>query len=616
MAIRRDIKYVDRDFTSLRNSLINYAKTYFPNTYNDFTPASPGMMFMEMAAYVGDVLSFYVDNQFQETFIQYSRQTQNLYDLAYMLGYKPKATNAATVDIELYQQLPATLSGSITVPDFSYALQVPANTTIASTLNASLQFLITDKTNFAFSSSMDPTEVTVYQTAGGVPTYYLIKKVRSAISATVKSTSFSFTSPVPFDSRNITDTNIIGILDITDSTTGDIWYEVDYLAQDSIFETLTNANPNDPNYLQNPDVANLLRLKSVQNRFATRFLDKTTLQIQFGSGNPSDTTEEIIPNPDNVGLGLPDNQSKLTTAYAPTNFIFTNTYGISPSNTTLVVRYLVGGGVESNAQANVLQTINTNNVTFINSSLANSNLAQQIFNTLLATNPNAASGGSDGDDINELRQNSLGSFQGQLRSVTFDDYVVRSLSLPSEYGTVAKVYATKPNASSRSISTVDLYVLSYNNNKQLVNASAGLKRNLNTYLSQYKMINDSIGIRDAFIINIGIDFEIITLPGSNSDEVLLKCITALRDIFNIDRWQINQPILLRTLFVTLDAIQGVQTVKAINIVNKTDSTLGYSNYSYDISAATANNVIYPSLDPMIFELKYPNTDIQGKVVPL
>jgi hypothetical protein len=616
MAIRRDIKYVDRDFTSLRNSLINYAKTYFPNTYNDFTPASPGMMFMEMAAYVGDVLSFYVDNQFQETFIQYSRQTQNLYDLAYMLGYKPKATNAATVDIELYQQLPATLSGSITVPDFSYALQVPANTTVASTLNASLQFLITDKTNFAFSSSMDPTEVTVYQTAGGVPTYYLIKKVRSAISSTVKTTSFTFTSPIPFDSRTITDTNIIGILDITDSTTGDTWYEVDYLAQDSIFETLTNANPNDPNYLQNPDVANLLRLKSVQNRFATRFLDKTNLQIQFGSGNPSDTTEEIIPNPDNVGLGLPDNQSKLTTAYAPTNFIFTNTYGISPSNTTLNIRYIVGGGVESNAQANVLQTINNNNVTFINSSLANSNLAQQIFNTLLATNPNAASGGSDGDDINELRQNSLGSFQGQLRSVTFDDYVVRSLSLPSEYGTVAKVYATKPNAASRSVSTVDLYVLSYNNDKQLVNASAGLKRNLNTYLSQYKMINDSIGIRDAFIINIGIDFEIITLPGSNSDEVLLKCITALRDIFNIDKWQINQPILLRTLFVTLDAIQGVQTVKAINIVNKTDSNLGYSNYAYDISAATANNVIYPSLDPMIFELKYPNTDIQGKVVPL
>jgi hypothetical protein len=158
--------------------------------------------------------------------------------------------------------------------------------------------------------------------------------------------------------------------------------------------------------------------------------------------------------------------------------------------------------------------------------------------------------------------------------------------------------------------------LSYNNNKQLVNASDGLKRNLNTYLSQYKMISDSIGIKDAFIINIGINFEIITTPGSNSDEILLKCILALKNIFDINKWQINQPILLRDLFITLDAIDGIQTVKEINIVNKTDSTLGYSDYSYDISAATANNVIYPSLNPMIFELKYPDSDIQGKVVPL
>jgi hypothetical protein len=619
MAIRRDIKYVDRDFTSLRDSIINYAKTYFPNTYTDFTAASPGMMFMEMAAYVGDVLSFYVDNQFQETFIQYSRQTQNLYDLAYMLGYKPKATNAATAVMEIYQQLPATTSGSgagtVTVPDYSYALQVPANTTVTSNLNGSLQFLITDKVNFAFSSSTDPTETTVYQTAGGVPTYYLVKKERKSISATIKTTSFAFGSPIPFNSVTITDTNIIGILDITDATTGDIWYEVDYLAQDAIYTNIDNSNPNDPNYTQDPDVASLLRIKSVQNRFATRFLDKTNLQIQFGSGMPSDTTEEIIPNPDNVGLGLPTEQSKLTTAFAPTNFIFTNTYGISPSNTTLNVRYLVGGGVTANAQANSIQQINNNNVTFVNSNIANGNLAQQIFGTLLVTNPDAASGGSDGDNINELRQNSLGSFQSQLRNVTFDDYVVRSLSLPSQYGTVAKVYATKPNAASRSISTIDLYVLSYNNDKELTTASAALKRNLNTYLSQYKMINDSIGIRDAYIINIGVNFEIITLPTANSDEVLLKCITVLQNIFDIDKWQINQPILLRNLFVALDQVQGVQTVKSIQIVNKTGSTNGYSDYAYDISGATANNVVYPSLDPMIFELKYPNSDIQGKVVP-
>jgi hypothetical protein len=618
MAIKRDIKYVNRDFTSLRNSLIDYSKTYFPNTYSDFTSASPGMMFMEMAAYVGDVLSFYVDNQFQETFIQYSRQTQNLYDLAYMMGYKPKASTAATAIIDCYQQVPSINDGTGNyIPDYSYALQIPANTTITAALSGSVKFLTQNKVNFAFSSSMDPTVVTVFETAGGIPTYFLLKKQTKALSATIKTTSFSFNAPVPFSTRTITDTNILGILDVIDQTTGDTWYEVDYLAQDAIFEDIVNSNPNDPNYVLDTDVADLLRLKQVQNRFATRFLNKTNIQIQFGSGNPTDTTEELIPNPNNVGMGLPSEQDKLTTAYAPTNFIFTNTYGIAPSNTTLVVRYLTGGGVSSNVISNDLTGLDTTNVKFITNNIGNSSLANQIFNTLLVTNPEAASGGSDGDDINEIRQNSLGNFNSQLRNVTFDDYVVRALSLPPQYGTISKVFATKPKAGQQlaSNSTLDLYVLSYNNLKQLTTASTALKRNLQTYLSQYKMINDSIGIKDAFIINIGVNFDIITLPSFNSDEVLLRCIEAIKLIFNIDRWQINQPILLRDLFVALDEIDGVQTVKSIDVVNLTGTATGYSEYSYDMVAATANNVIYPSLDPMIFELKYPDTDIQGKVVP-
>jgi hypothetical protein len=615
MAVKRDIKYVNRNFSSLRNNLIDYSKTYFPNTYNDFTEASPGMMFIEMAAYVGDVLSFYVDNQFQETFMQYARQTQNLYDLAYMMGYKPKATTVATVTLDIYQQVPAISSGSVKVPDYSYALQIPENTTVTSNLSGSLQFLIQEKIDFSVSSSSDPTEVTVYQTVGNLPTYFLLKKQRQAISATIKNKSFTFTSPIPFDTRTIDDSNIISILDITDSN-NDEWYEVDYLAQDAIYDSIKNSNPNDPNLSSDTNVANLLKIKQVSKRFATRFLSKTSLQLQFGSGNPSDTTEEIIPNPDNVGIGLPSQQDKLTTAFSPTNFIFTNSYGIAPSATTLTVRYLTGGGVSSNVQAESLTNLNLTNVTFVNSTIADNSLANQIFGTLLVTNPNAASGGSDGDDINEIRQNALGNFQNQLRNVTFNDYVVRALSLPSDYGTISKVYAEQPKVSSNSSNTLDLYILSYNNLKQLTTASPALKQNLATYLSEYKMINDSIGIKDAFIINIGINFEIITLPSYNSDEVLLKCIEALQNTFNINNIQINQPILLRDLNVLLDNIDGVQTVKKIEIVNKTGSDDGYSDYSYDIEGATTNNVIYPSIDPMIFELKYPNTDIKGKVVPL
>jgi len=618
MASKKDIKYINRDFPSLKDSLISYAKTYFPNTYSDFTPSSPGMMFMEMAAYVGDVLSFYVDNQVQETFIQYARQTQNLYELAYLLGYKPRVTSAATVVFDIYQQVPATISASVAVPDYTYALQIPENTTVTSNLTSSLKFLIQDNVDFTVSSSLDPTEVTVYSTANNAPTYYLLKKQRQAISATIKTQTNSFTVPVAFNSFNISDTNIIGILSITDSN-NNIWYEVDNLAQDSIFESIKNTNINNPNLSSDTNVANLLQVKQIARRFATRFLNKTTLQVQFGAGSPTDTTEVIIPNPNNVGIGLPTKKSKLTTAYSPTNFIFTNTYGIAPANTTLTTRYLVGGGVSANAQANSLTLIDTTNVKFLNSSITNSSLANQIFTSLLVTNPVAADGGSDGDNINEIRQNSLGNFQNQLRTVTFDDYVVRALSLPSDYGNIAKVFAAQQKASDVATgdipSVLDLYVLAYNVNQQLTQASSALKQNLAVYLSEYRIINDNINIKDAYIINIGVNIDIITLPNYNNDEVLLKCITAMRDYFNIENWQVNQPIILRDINVILDRIEGVQTVKNVSIVNKVGASNGYSDFAYDISAATNNSVIYPSLDPMIFEVKYPNTDIQAKVVP-
>ena len=259
MAINRDIKYVNRDFTSLRNSLVDYTKTYFPNTYNDFTPSSPGMMFMEMAAYVGDVLSFYVDNQFQETFIQYARQSQNLYDLAYMMGYKPKATTAATTQLDVYQQVPAILSASIYVPDYSYALQIPESTPVTSNLSGSLQFIIQDKIDFASSGSMDLTTVTVYQTAGSVPTYFLLKKTRKAISANISTTSFTYTSPIPFSNNLIVNENIIGVLDIIDSS-GNEWYEVDYLAQDAVYDSIKNSNPNDPNLSSDTNIAYLVQV--------------------------------------------------------------------------------------------------------------------------------------------------------------------------------------------------------------------------------------------------------------------------------------------------------------------------------------------------------------------
>lgn len=618
MTKNRDIKYINKDFGELRQALIDFTKTYFPTTYTDFSPSSPGMAFMEMAAYVGDVLSFYQDNQIQETFLQFARQTNNLYELAYMFGYKPNVTGVATVDIDLYQQVPSITSGSEQVPDFSYALYYAPNTSVRTTSTNPVNFIIQDPVDFSVSSSNDPTEITIYSVTGNQPNRFLLKKTRKAISATVNTTTFTFGNPESFATVNINADNIIGILDIVDSD-GNTWYEVDYLAQETIYKPIKNVNTNDPNaYLNNGDAPYILKLEKVQRRFATRFIDDTSLQIQFGSGIASDNDEEITPNPFNVGIGLPSEQSKLTTAYSPSNFIFTKTYGIAPSSTTLTVRYLTGGGISSNVPANTINGI-INTPTFITPNL-NATTAESIFASVAVNNPAAADGGQDGDSVEEIRQNTISNFASQLRNVTQDDYLVRALSLPSQYGVIAKAYIEPVKAQNISLgetpSTLDLYVLSYDVNNNLRTCSPTLKQNLSTYLSQYRVIGDSVRIKDGFIINIGVNFEIVVLPDYNNNDVLLNCINALKEYFTIDKWSINQPIMLRDLYVLLDQIDGVQTVKNVNIINKVGINLGYSQYAYDLTGATQNNIIYPSLDPSIFEIKYPNSDIQGKVVSL
>jgi hypothetical protein len=617
MAQARDIKYLNKDFAGLRQAIINYSKTYFPSTYTDFSEASPGMMFMEMSAYIGDVLSFYQDNQINETFIQYANNIDNLFELAYVMGYKPKVTGVATSQLDFYQTVPAKTSGvDVYQPDYRYALLIGENAEIGSNSFTSVSFLTEDPIDFTVSSSTDPTSTTVYEVDGSNnPTQYLLKKSRSAISSAVNTVIISAgSSPQEFFTTTINAPNIVGILDIVDAD-GNVWSEVPYLAEEMVYDSIRNTNPNDPNnYSNEGETPYLLQLKQTQRRFATRFLDSGSLQIQFGAGTTLNVDEEITPNTDNVGLGLPFEKDKLTTAYSPTNFIFTNTYGIAPTG-DLTIRYLTGGGVSSNVPANNLTLIKSINKTFVNYATTDpSGLYQSSFDSLAVVNPFAASGGRGGDSLEEMKQNIISNFNTQYRAVTPNDYTVRALSLPSKYGKLAKVYTEKAKANSNSGANIDMYTLAFNNSGNLTSANTTLKQNLSTYLSQFRTIGDSIAIKDAFVINIGINFEIITLPNFNNSEVLRKCILELQNYFNILNWQINQPIIIKDLNILLDKVNGVQTVKSLEIVNKADGS--YSQYSYDTEGATVNGVLYPSIDPMIFEVKFPNSDIVGKIVNL
>lgn len=394
----KDIKYINKDFSSFKEALIDYAKTYFPNTYNDFSPTSPGTMFIELASYVGDVLSFYQDNQLQENFIQYAKEKENLLTLSYMLGYKPKITTVANVLLDVYQQLPAIVSGSNMIPDYNYCLIIDEGVQIQSNADPNIFFYTENKLDFSISSSLNPTELTVYSTSGNKPQYYLLKKQIPAISGRVKNYSQTFGAPTKFSTINLEDTNIIKILSITDSD-GNKWYEVPFLAQETIFDNIQNSSVNDPNYSQyNNNTPYLLKLKKVPRRFVTRFKSDNTCEIQFGSGVLSLADETIIPNTDNIGIGNNESISKIDIAYDPSNFTYTSTYGIAPSNTTLTIEYLVGGGISSNAPSNTLTKIFNVDTVFNNTNLDNT-LSEYVIGSLAFNNSVAATGGKDGDTL-------------------------------------------------------------------------------------------------------------------------------------------------------------------------------------------------------------------------
>jgi hypothetical protein len=361
-------------------------------------------------------------------------------------------------------------------------------------------------------------------------------------------------------------------------------------------------------------------MKKAPRRYVSRFKEDNTLELQFGAGISDKADEEIIPNPDNIGLGIKDGRSELDTAYDPSNFLYTRAYGQVPANTTLTITYLVGGGLQSNVSSNTITSKGDLSI----SSLPGTNQGLLDFckSSIISNNPEAAKGGGMGDTVEEIRMNAMAAFSAQKRTVTKDDYLIRTLSMPPKFGRIAKAYitqddqisplTTEPNRIPNPLA-LNLYTLGYDQEKNLTNLNSAAKHNLATYLEEYRMLTDAINLKNAFIINFNIEFEITSFKNFNNEEVLLSCISELKNYFNIDRWQINQPIIISEVMNLIGAVRGVQTVEKIKFDNLAGANEGYSPYKYDFTAATKKEVIYPSLDPSIFELKFPDQDIIGKI---
>ena len=660
----KNINYVGKDFAALKQNLIDYTKTYFPNTYSDFNEASPGMVFVEQAAAIGDILSFYQDTQLKESILSYATEKKNVIALAQTMGYRPKVTSPAVTTLTVYQVVPSNgNNGASNAPDERYFFKIKDGMEIESTTNSNIVFRTTDAVDFTNTTDR---EIEVYErdASTGVPTRYLISKKVKAISAKEVSTSITFNDDTDYPTGTLTDTNIIGISSVVDSS-GNVYYEVPYLAQESIFSEQSNTNYNSELSSYSNTVPYILEVKTVPYRFSVKVNSDNTMDLQFGSGDTRLNDEQILPNTKNVGLGLANSIQRLNQGIDPSNFLKTNTFGIAPINTSLTITYLIGGGIASNVNTGDLTNIRKiefeEDLLSIPSNLLNS--YNDSKSTIAVENLEPAIGGRGAESIDEIRQNALATFGSQNRAVTRQDYIVRALSMPERYGSVAKVhvspdgevdinspssilsnpkniaeftgvieglkdkskadiqkeltkYLTQKKTSVAELNNpfaINMYLLGYDSNKNLSNLNQAVKQNLKTYLSEYRMLTDGVNIIDGFIINIGCDFEVVCYSNYNKREVIANCLLALQSYFNIDNWTFNKPINISEIELILANVEGVMSVPSVKISNLC-CTDNYSDNSYNIEQATKGKIIYPSLDPSIFEVKYPNKDIKGRAI--
>jgi len=613
---KKDIKYLGKDFDGLKSSLLEFAKTYYPNTYKDFGEASTGMMFIDMAAYVGDVLSYYTDYQFKESLAITAEERKNIISLARYMGYKPKVSTASVGTLDVYQLVPAIKNDDGTFsPDYRYAQVIKQNMEVAADSN--VNFITDEPVDFTLNTINDPTEVSVFQrNSSGQPEFYVLKKNVSISSGTITVKSISVSDASQYYSITLDEDNIIGIVDVYDSD-GNRWYESDYLSQDLVPIQTENIVKNDSTLSQYRDsVPFLLKFLKTSRRFVTSVDEFNKTTLEFGSGVNVQGDSIVLPSPATVKKAAAWNNI----AYDPANFLNNSSYGQAPNNTTLTIKYIIGGGTISNANANSIKNIVT--VEFFGdlTGMADNDkrVTELVRSTIKVNNPEPAIGGKGAETDNEIKQNSMANFSAQNRAVTKQDYVIRTYAMPAKYGSVAKAYITSDSSLSNTETNnpyaINLYILCKDANGRLVSSTPALVQNLKNYLDEFRLLTDSINIIDGFIINIGLEFSIIVYKNYNKNEVLANCINSAKSYLSIDNMQFSQPINISRLRLELAKIDGVQSVTSINLKNLTIQDGDYSSNAYNITSATSNDMIYPSIDPSVFEVRFPTKDIVGKAI--
>tara|TARA_R100001079_G_C4448026_1_gene152146 strand:- start:801 stop:2606 length:1806 start_codon:yes stop_codon:yes gene_type:complete len=591
------INYTNRDFASIKNDLENFAKRYYPDTQRDFSEASFGAMMIDMTAYVGDVLSFYLDYQVNESFLDTALEYNNVSRLAKQLGYRQSGASKSSGVINLYIVVPA--SSTAIGPDMRYAPILRTGTKFIS--KSESIFTLTEDVDFGKSGN--EMVVAATNSSTGQPTKYAIKTHGKVVSGELKVQYIEVGDYQRFPKFFLNDSNITEIISVID-TSGNKYFEVENLSQDTIYVPVTNKT-------QDKDlVPFIMKPRAVPRRYIVEHMGSTT-SIQFGFGSDSNMTSDVVSDPSNVIMDAHGRDYVTDRSFDPTNLIETDKLGIAPSNTTLSVVYRANGSNQINISANSLVSTADVDMRFKNSGLLAEGEMREVISSLEFENEDPIVGDTSQISTDEIRQRAFGAYSAQNRAVTKQDYMALVYNMPGKFGSIKRLNIAQDKDSFKR--NLNLFVVSENPDGYLIPTPPTLKNNLKTWLSNYKMINDSIDILDGKIINFSITYEIMVDRQENRFSAISRANAALANRFANNKFEFGEPIRYSEVFQVLKGIGSVLDVGEVKIKQQTGVLYSDVSFNLDNFISPDGRLVMAPQD-YIYELRFPTRDIIGSVI--
>tara|TARA_R110002012_G_scaffold191239_3_gene358983 strand:+ start:4299 stop:6089 length:1791 start_codon:yes stop_codon:yes gene_type:complete len=587
------INYTNRDYESIRNDLTQIAERFYPDTFQDFSEGSFGAMMLDAVAYVGDQLSFYLDYNVNETFLDTAFQYGNVVRQGRILGYKNTGRPSTYGKVAIYVQIPASSTGL--GPDTRYIPTLKRGTRFTS--QNGLNFVLTNNVDFA--DPKNPVVVARTDTSTGAPSYYAIKAYGDVVSGFFGVEQVTCGDFQRFKRIRLGNENISEIVSVTDSD-GNEYFEVDYLAQDMVYKELTNKNYKADN------VPSILKPLLVSRKFQVVY-EPEGVYLQFGSGD--DGATDVVAEPQNVAMNIFGKTYVTDEAFDPSRLTNNKSFGIVPTNTTLTVAYRQTNPANSNVAAGGLNQVSSILIDFEDLTALANNQVSFIRNSFEVSNEEPIVGNVSNPTTAEVKQRIYDTFPTQNRAVTQKDYESLTYRMPLKFGSVKRCSVQKdPDSQKRNL---NVYVISENTLGKLVETNSTIKKNLKVWLNNYRMINDTIDILDPFIINFGINFVVKPDSSANKFDVLDRCVERIANKYGTSMF-IGERLSISEIFSELSKVNGVNDVVKVQIVNK--NTADYSSVVFPIQENLSPDGDY-LLTPAnaILELKFPEVDIKGKL---